>query len=173
MAFGKLQRVTTSSLIHARHSTSVPRNELGQLVNYVQAFTKVRFMAGKSSICGLLLQSLRPGQPRLDSGRLPAGWFPLPDAVKGLLGCHPFVPPLSVFVDLRAAWVTSAVVHVTCVLSWAIEFVTSTVRKDKREVYDTLLLTPMKTFKISGRKVQKALVSGGARLPVDSLVSPS
>ena len=45
----------------------------------------------------------RPGQPRLDSGSLSAGWFPLPDAVRGLLGCHPSVPPLSVFVDLRAA----------------------------------------------------------------------
>ena len=47
--------------------------------------------------------SLRPWQPRLDSGSLSAGWFPLPDAVGGLLGCHPSVPPLSVFVDLRAA----------------------------------------------------------------------
>ena len=45
----------------------------------------------------------RPGQLRLDSGSLSAGWFPLPDAVRGLLGCHPSVPPLSVFVDLRAA----------------------------------------------------------------------
>ena len=44
-----------------------------------------------------------PGQPRLDSGSLPAGWFPLPDAVRGLLGCHPSALPLSVFVDLRAA----------------------------------------------------------------------
>ena len=44
-----------------------------------------------------------PGNLRLDSGSLPAGWFPLPDAVRGLLGCHPSVPPLSVFVDLRAA----------------------------------------------------------------------
>ena len=45
----------------------------------------------------------RPGQPRLDSGSLPAGWFPLPDAVRRLLGCHPSALPLSVFVDLRAA----------------------------------------------------------------------
>ena len=45
----------------------------------------------------------RPGQPRLNSGSLSVGWFPLPDAVRGLLGCHPSVPPLSVFVDLRAA----------------------------------------------------------------------
>ena len=30
-----------------------------------------------------------PGQLRLDSGSLPAGWFPLPDAVGMLLGCHP------------------------------------------------------------------------------------
>ena len=98
------RHVTTSSLLHARHSTSVPRPELGKLVNYVHAFTKVRFVAGRSTICGLLLLSLRPGQPRLDSGSLSAGWFPLPDAVRGLLGCHPSVPPLSIFVDLRAAW---------------------------------------------------------------------
>ena len=38
------------------------------------------------------------------SGGPSAGWFPLPDAVRGLLGCHTSVPPLSVFVDLRAAW---------------------------------------------------------------------
>ena len=49
------------------------------------------------------LVRMGPGQPRLDSGSLPAGWFPLPDAVRELLGCHPSVPPLSVFVDLRAA----------------------------------------------------------------------
>ena len=97
------RHVTTSSLIHARHSTSVPRPELGKLVNYVHAFTKVLFVADKSSICGLLLLSLRPGN-RGWTPILSAGWFPLPDAVKGLLGCHPSVPPLSVFVDLRAAW---------------------------------------------------------------------
>ena len=97
------RHVTTSSLIHARHSTSVPRPELGKLVNYVHAFTKVRFVAGRNIVCGLLLLSLRPWQPRLNSSSLPAGWFPQPDAVKGFLGCHPSVPPLSVFVDLRAA----------------------------------------------------------------------
>ena len=63
----------------------------------------------------------RPGQPRLDSGSLPAGWFPLPDVDRGLLGCHPLVPPLSVVVDLRAALGHVGFVHVTCVLSWAIE----------------------------------------------------
>ena len=38
-----------------------------------------------------------PGQPRLDSGSPPAGWFPLPDAVAAgswaathLPPCHPF-----------------------------------------------------------------------------------
>ena len=49
------------------------------------------------------LQVPWPGQPRLDSGSLSAGWFPLPDAVRRLLGCHPCALPLSVFVDLRAA----------------------------------------------------------------------
>ena len=35
----------------------------------------------------LLIKEL--GQLQLDSGSLPAGWFPLPDAVGMLLGCHP------------------------------------------------------------------------------------
>ena len=37
----------------------------------------------------------RPGQPRLDSGSLPAGWFPLPDAVAKALGLPPTCPSLS------------------------------------------------------------------------------
>ena len=37
---------------------------------------------------GYLLKSREPGQPRLDSGSPPAGWFPLLDAVWKLLGCH-------------------------------------------------------------------------------------
>ena len=96
-------------------------------------------------ICLFLCYCARPGQPRLDSGCLPAGWFHLPDAVGGLLGCHPSAPPISVFVDLRAALGHVDCCHVTCVLSWAIGIVTSAVRiKQLREVYDTSLLTPMK-----------------------------
>ena len=59
----------------------------------------------------------------------------------GLLGCHPSAPPLSVFVDLRAA-----LGHVDCcarnmraVVGDCI--VTSTVRIKLREVCNTLLLT--------------------------------
>ena len=61
----------------------------------------------------------RPGQPRLDSGSLSVGWFLLPDAVRGLLGCHPLVPHCQSSSTSEKHWVTSAVVHVTCVLSWA------------------------------------------------------
>ena len=108
----------------------------------------------------------RPGQARLDSGSLPAGWFPLPDAVGGHLGCQPSAPPLSVFVDLRAALGLDELLC-TSVLSWATVVVTSTVRiKQLCEVCDTLLLTPMETVnlilrrpakKISGREVWKLL----------------
>ena len=87
------------------------------MVNYVHAFTKVhgvhdnlfravaqmffgrydelgslRFVAGKGTVCGRL-----PGQPRLDSGSLPAGWFPLPDAVARAFGLPPVCPLQSVF----------------------------------------------------------------------------
>ena len=44
-----------------------------------------------------------PGQPRLDSGSPQQAGFPCQMLLRGLLGCHPLVPPLSVFVDLRAA----------------------------------------------------------------------
>ena len=44
-----------------------------------------------------LLRSRVPGQLRLDSGLLAPGWFPLSDAVVGLLGCHPSASPQSVF----------------------------------------------------------------------------
>ena len=90
-----------------------------RMVNYVHAFTQRHgvtndfwplrrarqsvFVAGKEYHCGLLHAVTGPGQPRLDSGSLSAGWFPLPDAVRGLLGCHPSAPLQFVFVDLRAA----------------------------------------------------------------------
>ena len=55
------------------------------------------FMAGKSTVCGIPHVSLGPGQPRLDSGSLSPGWFPLPDAVARACGLPPICPLQSVF----------------------------------------------------------------------------
>ena len=66
-----------------------------------------------------------PGQLRLDSGSLPAGWFPLPDAVGMLLGCYPSasrsLPSTSLEQLLGLGRLQSG-------LSGAIDIVTSTVR---------------------------------------------
>ena len=58
--------------------------------------------AGFTDVLPIVAPSLDvpgPGQPRLDSGSPPAGWFPLPDADVGLLACHPSASWQSVFDD--------------------------------------------------------------------------
>ena len=64
------------------------------------------FVVGQSTVVFYLTLSLGPGQPRLDSGSLPAGWFPLPDAVRGLLGCHPSAPEYSSSLTPEQHWVS-------------------------------------------------------------------
>ena len=44
-------------------------------------------------IVAISLDVTGPGQPRLDSGSPPAGWFPMPDAVVGAFGLPPICPP--------------------------------------------------------------------------------
>ena len=93
---------------------------LGHMVNYVHTFTQCMvctttyfalftnvfgcydeltacFTAGKVPFVIYLIWSLGPGQPRLDSGGLPAGWFPLPDAAARAFGLPPICPLWSVF----------------------------------------------------------------------------
>ena len=55
------------------------------------------FTAGKVPFVVYLMLSLGPGQTRLDSGGLPADWFPLPDAAARAFGLPPICPPQSVF----------------------------------------------------------------------------
>ena len=97
------------------------------------------FVVGKSTVVFYLTLSLGPRQPRLDSGSLPAGWFPLPDAAaRGLLGCHPFVPCSLSSMSLEELWVTSTVRKQHAYCRGRFRIVTSTVRKKQmREVCTT------------------------------------
>ena len=96
----------------------VPRPELGKLVNYVHAFTKVHgvhdnlFRAVAQTILdatklgSLVLWpakvlfvvyfklSLRPGQPRLDSGSLSAGWLSPARCCQRAFGLPPICPSI-------------------------------------------------------------------------------
>ena len=54
------------------------------------------FAVGKSTVVFYLTLSLVPGQPRLDRGSLPTGWFPLPDAVARAFGLPSICPLQSV-----------------------------------------------------------------------------
>ena len=61
------------------------------------------------------------GQLRLDPGSLPAGWFPLPDAVGMLLGCHPFASrSLGEYKD--SAGTKHVVCNASCVKALICEF---------------------------------------------------
>ena len=91
----------------------------------------------------------------------PSRLVSLPDAVRGFLGFHPSAPPLSVFVDFRAA-----LGHVDCCQTRAVVgdwVVTSTVGiKQLCEVCATLLLAPMKQsshFERASKKEIKKLLS--------------
>ena len=85
-------------------STPSPKDMESQLIfGFYDELGNLFLWPAKNTVVVHFMLSLDPGNLRLNSGSLSAGWFPLPDAVRGLLGCHPSVPPLSVFVDLRAA----------------------------------------------------------------------
>ena len=53
------------------------------------------FQRSPSRLWPSLLMSRGPGQPWLDSGTHPAGWFPLPDAVVGAFWLPPICPSRS------------------------------------------------------------------------------
>ena len=108
-------------------------------MSYVGAIIVVESPQGAAITVTLLYDVTGPGQPRLDSGS-----FPCQMLYEGFWAATHLPLHIPSSLTPEQHWVTSIVVHVTCVLSWAIRIVTSTVRVNQLlEVCDTLLLTPM------------------------------